>query len=308
MSALAETESPQFFIGAKGGYQWAPDDSQQGAIWGAYGGLQFTPSLSWDLGYQHHETLSSNAISIETWLIESALRYDWYLQDNLSLYGRLGVARWDMDKRQPSLHSLEATGISPLGEVGMRYSFIPSLSLSVGYQYIDNIGASNTGKYDSNTVMASLSYTFGRKAQSAPEQTTATVESNSVSEDAVVGAPPQIFNTKTFRINFAVNSDTLSDGHAQQLDEVFSILNAYPQSEAIIVGYSDSSGSDEYNQTLSERRAQQVMNLLIDLGVSSDRLVVRAKGESNPVTSNSTVEGRANNRRVEIIIPNFQYN
>ncbi|TMX31541.1 OmpA family protein [Vibrio sp. Hep-1b-8] len=128
--ALATDESPRFFIGLKGGYQWALDDTYnqsnpEGTIVGVYGGLQFTPSWSWDVGYQHHEKLKATATSVDvkTWLIESALRYDWYLQDNLSLYGRLGVAYWDMEKTINLSDKLEASGFSPLGEVGGHYHF-----------------------------------------------------------------------------------------------------------------------------------------------------------------------------------------
>lgn len=102
---LAETEPPQFFIGAKGGYQWASDDTYNhsepsGSIWGVYGGVHLSSVWSWDMGYQYHDELKADAtsVNVKTWLIESALRYDWYLQDNLSLYGRLGVAYWDMEK------------------------------------------------------------------------------------------------------------------------------------------------------------------------------------------------------------------
>ena len=163
---LAATESPQFFVGVKGGYQWAIDESYnhsnpEDTILGLYSGLQFTPSWSWDLGYQYHDELKSDAssVNIKTWLIESALRYDWYLQDDLSVYGRLGAVYWDMEKTQLSSNKSDATGFSPLGEVGINYHFNPNVRLSMGYQYIDSIGQSNTGKYDSHGLLVSLTYT-----------------------------------------------------------------------------------------------------------------------------------------------------
>jgi len=165
---LAATESPQFFGGVKGGYQWALDDkyehsNPEGTILGIYGGLQFTPSWSWDLGYQYHDKLyaDSTSVNTNTWLIESALRYDHYLQDNLSLYGRLGAAYWDMEKTQLSQTKRYSTGLSPLAEVGINFNFNPNVRLSTGYQYIDRIGGSNTGKYDSRGVLVSLTYMFG---------------------------------------------------------------------------------------------------------------------------------------------------
>jgi OOP family OmpA-OmpF porin len=322
---LASAESPQFFVGAKGGYQLAQDDNYHhsdpsGTIWGIYSGVQFTPSWSWDLGYQYHDELKAGAtsVNVKTWLIESALRYDWYLQDNLSLYGRLGAAYWDMEKAQPSLDNLDATGFSPLGEVGVSYNIIPSLSLSLGYQYIDSIGKSNTGKYDSHAAMISLAYTFGRTAQSAPVKVTPIVEIAPVPEKEIIDSKQQpqvlifselvlIFSEKTIGGGFGFDSVTFSDNFVQSLGEVASVLKAHPQARAIIVGHTDSIGAEVYNQTLSERRAQSVVAQLVELGVNQEQLEWRGEGESNPVADNATREGRAQNRRVEVMIPSFQF-
>lgn len=180
---LAETESPLFFVGAKAGYQWASDDTHNhsdpsGSIWGLHGGLQLAPAWRWDIGYQYHDDLKADAssVNVKTWLLESAVRYDWYLQDKLSLYGRLGAAYWDMEKQLLVSDKLNATGFSPLGEVGISYKLTPSLSLSAGYQYIDSLGESKTGKYDSHAALMNLTYTFGHITQSAPAETAPAVE------------------------------------------------------------------------------------------------------------------------------------
>ncbi len=316
---LAAMESPQVFVGVKAGYQWTVDDNYnhsnpEGTILGLYSGLQFTPSLSWDLGYQYHDEIKADAtsITVKTWLIESALRYDWYLQDNLSLYGRLGAAYWNMEKMQPSLGNLDANGFSPLGEVGVDYNITPSLSLSAGYQYIDSIGKSNTGKYDSHAALVGLAYTFGPTAQSARIGVTPTVESKLVPEKEIIDSKPQskvwIFSEKTTESYFGFDAvKPLSHSLAQSLEEVASVLKAHPQARAIIVGHTDSVGTDRYNQTLSERRAQVVVAQLVDLGVNHDQLEWRGEGESHPIADNHTSDGRAKNRRVEVSIPRFQF-
>ena len=315
---LAATESPQFFVGVKGGYQWALDDNYnhsnpEGTILGLYGGLQFTPSWSWDLGYQYHDELKADAtsVNVKTWLIESALRYDWYLRDNLSLYGRLGAAYWDMEKTQLSSSKSDATGFSPLGEVGINYHFNPNVRLSTGYQYIDSIGKSNTGKYDSHGLLVSLTYTFGNTTQSAlvEKAPVSIIESPTFKESAVVKTPPQIhvFSSKTTEELFGFDSVELSQEFIDQLTETSSVLNSYPQAQAKVVGHTDSTGSALYNQNLSEHRAQSVVNKLIELGVTRTQLEWRGEGESQPVADNNTAEGRAANRRVEITIPSFQF-
>ncbi|WP_172380715.1 OmpA family protein [Vibrio sp. Vb339] len=316
--ALAATGSPQVFIGVKGGYQWALDDSYnhsnpEGTILGLYSGLQFTPSWSWDIGYQHHDELKAGvtSVNVKSWLIESALRYDWYLQDNLSLYGRLGTAYWDMEKTQFSSNNSEATGFSPLGEVGINYNFTPNVQLSTGYQYIDSIGKSNTGKYDSSGLLLSLTYTFDSTTQPALVKTAPTpiIENNPVKKTVTTKAAPQMqtFSLKTTDELFSFNATEPNQEFRDQLAEVSSVLNSYPQSQAVVVGYTDSTGSELYNQKLSERRAQAVVNKLIELGVAPTQLEWQGKGESQPIADNNTAKGRAKNRRVKITIPSFQF-
>jgi OOP family OmpA-OmpF porin len=86
----------------------------------------------------------------------------------------------------------------------------------------------------------------------------------------------------------------------QQLDEAASILNRNPQLIVEIQGHTDSSGSAEYNQKLSEARAKAVRDYFIRKGIAAQRLKAAGYGESNPVASNDTAQGRAQNRRVEL--------
>ena len=105
-------------------------------------------------------------------------------------------------------------------------------------------------------------------------------------------------------VTFAVNSDTISPAFQDTLDIIAESLKKYPNSLIDVMGHTDSTGSDAFNQTLSERRAQTVANYLQSQGVSSARIRWQGFGETLPIASNDTAEGRAQNRRVEIkIIP-----
>jgi outer membrane protein OmpA-like peptidoglycan-associated protein len=86
------------------------------------------------------------------------------------------------------------------------------------------------------------------------------------------------------------------------LNDVAATFNKYPQSYIDVIGHTDSRGSDAYNQDLSERRAIAVSNYLVSRGVNQARLAAFGQGESQPVASNDTAEGRAANRRVELRI------
>ncbi|SHF54965.1 Outer membrane protein OmpA [Litoreibacter ascidiaceicola] len=101
---------------------------------------------------------------------------------------------------------------------------------------------------------------------------------------------------------FSTDSTNLRPDLQADLRAVANNLNDYPNSEVIVVGHTDSTGDANYNQNLSERRAQAVSYVLRDAGVSSSRLRTIGKGESQPVASNDSSSGRAQNRRVEIII------
>ena len=105
-------------------------------------------------------------------------------------------------------------------------------------------------------------------------------------------------------VNFATNSATIEPRFRETLDRVASVLSEYNQSYIDIYGHTDSTGSEAYNQTLSERRAASVANYLSTRGVTPARMATRGFGETQPIASNETEEGRAANRRVEIkIVP-----
>ena len=86
------------------------------------------------------------------------------------------------------------------------------------------------------------------------------------------------------------------------LNEAAALLQQHERVVVEVAGHTDSVGSDEYNQGLSERRADSVREYLTSKGVKASRLSSRGYGESRPIESNDTDEGRAENRRVELII------
>jgi outer membrane protein OmpA-like peptidoglycan-associated protein len=105
-------------------------------------------------------------------------------------------------------------------------------------------------------------------------------------------------------ITFPVNSYSIQPQFQQTLNEVAQTLGSYNSTYVDVLGHTDSTGSDAYNQTLSVNRAQSVANYLSSRGVASARLAVRGYGESAPIASNENEMGRSQNRRVEIkVVP-----
>ena len=103
-------------------------------------------------------------------------------------------------------------------------------------------------------------------------------------------------------ITFALNSADLNQQFFNALDGVSMVLKEYDKTVIEVAGHTDSSGSDQYNQALSERRAQAVAGYLGSHGVKTQRLIPIGAGESHPVASNDSEQGRAANRRVELTI------
>jgi outer membrane protein OmpA-like peptidoglycan-associated protein len=101
---------------------------------------------------------------------------------------------------------------------------------------------------------------------------------------------------------FSTNKAQLSSGGTRNVQKLADFLKQFEQRKVLIEGYTDSTGSNDYNQMLSVRRADAVRTALIDMGISSDRISTRGYGEAFPVASNKTAAGRQQNRRVEIIL------
>jgi len=103
-------------------------------------------------------------------------------------------------------------------------------------------------------------------------------------------------------VTFATNSATIDTRFYPVLNDVADVLSRYPSTYVDIVGHADSSGNDAINQPLSENRANSTASYLVNRGVASQRIYVAGQGSRQPVASNATPEGRAQNRRVEITL------
>jgi outer membrane protein OmpA-like peptidoglycan-associated protein len=101
---------------------------------------------------------------------------------------------------------------------------------------------------------------------------------------------------------FAYDSDAVTGNARTNLTELAQSLSKYQDTDVLIVGHTDATGSDSYNQTLSERRAASAANFLASNGVARARVKTAGRGEVEPIESNDSSEGRAMNRRVEVVI------
>ncbi|MGO2291421.1 MAG: OmpA family protein [Pseudoalteromonas sp.] len=108
-------------------------------------------------------------------------------------------------------------------------------------------------------------------------------------------------------ITFATDQSYITSGFHDTLNAIAKVMNKYEKTYLSISGHTDSSGKESYNMTLSEQRAQSVKGYLVNQQILNNRISTQGYGESQPVASNDTANGRAQNRRVEIqIVPNTE--
>lgn len=144
-------------------------------------------------------------------------------------------------------------------------------------------------------VGAAIGYSLDRQEAELRQQLDNDgIEITNTGDRLIVTMPQDIlFATDSFNVNPGLRSDLL---------KVAASLNQYPDSNVQVIGHTDNTGSAEYNQGLSERRANAVADVLMNGGVAFGRINTFGRGEDQPVASNLTEAGKAQNRRVEIVI------
>ncbi|WP_330113719.1 OmpA family protein, partial [Shewanella oneidensis] len=272
-----------------------------------YLGYQVNPYLAPELSYQFLGSAYANyeqgQISGDFQQVVLAARFGYPLTTSLYPYVKVGGAGWFGDSE--GLRSGSERGFSPIVAAGVEYAFTPRLSGRLEHQYTDSLGADSIGYTDHHLTTLGLSWRFGHSAPvtaPTPEVVTQVVELPPVVQ--IVEKRQFVYSEqKGNSLLFAHNSSVLNN--TSQFADVVSFLKQHPTASAVITGHTDSTGSDKYNQWLSERRAISVANYLVSQGVQSAQLTSVGKGETASVADNTTENGRAMNRRVEITIPEF---
>ncbi|MCK8155239.1 porin OmpA [Erwinia amylovora] len=284
-------------------------ESQLGA--GAFLGYQANQYLGFELGYDWLGRMPNKGDvtngTFKAQGIQMAAKLSYPIADDLDVYTRLGGMVWRADATQTNPTygriSNHDTGVSPLAAVGVEYAVTKNWATRLDYQWVNNIGDAGTvgARPDNSMLSVGVSYRFGQD-EAAPVV-------------APAPAPAPVVETKRFTLKsdvlFTFNKSTLKPEGQQALDQLYTQLsNLDPKDGSVVVlGYTDRIGSEQYNQKLSEKRAQSVVDYLVSKGIPSNKISARGEGKSNPVTGNTcdSVKGRkalidclAPDRRVEI--------
>jgi len=200
-----------------------------------------------------------------------------------------------------------------------RFEFNEVEHLVEGHQVRSSqwlVGAGATKAIDDNFFFrAQLQLTEGRKSESSGTDLGIALSinrrfgasSNPAAQSVAVALAPVAVETEPTRapitlrlmVEFASDSSEVRSFYSDQLAEVAALLQAEPETELILTGHTDSTGSADYNQSLSEQRAAAVKAYILErYGIASARISTEGRGESEPLASNDDEAGRAANRRV----------
>ncbi|MEZ9659292.1 MULTISPECIES: OmpA family protein [unclassified Vibrio] len=324
--AAAPSIAATTYVGAKVGVGWLDsacvsgekcDDDAIGA--GIYSGYNFNDKfgieLSSDFLGDYKTSFSKNgttaAFSDPLIAISLTPMYRLPVQQEFDVFFKAGPAYIS--------HGGEDDVVLSAG-IGVEKQLSSDWALRVEYQYFDDFDDNYVQDLNSNLLSVGVSYNFGTG------NTTASAAAAAASAAAVTQAPSEpitepavVVEEKTTVVvtkaqtesfsqgMFETNSTELSTDGKIALMPLVEVLKAHPQSSVDVVGHTDSTGAAEYNMMISKKRAAAVAAYIEEQGIEADRITASGEGEENPIASNDTAEGRAQNRRVDATIPGFEY-
>ena len=322
--AAAPSIAATTYVGAKVGMGWLDsacvsgekcDDDAIGA--GIFSGYNFTDRLGIELSsdflgdYKTSFSKNGTTASFSDPLIAISLTpmYRLPVQQEFDVFFKAGPAYIS--------HGGEDDVVLTAG-IGVEKQLSSDWALRVEYQYFDDFDDNYVQDLNSNLLSVGVSYSFGTGAATAAAATSVAAVTQAPSEPieepaaVVVEEKTTVVVTKAQTESFSqgmfeTNSTELSTDGKIALMPIVEVLKAHPQSSVDVVGHTDSTGSAEYNMMISKKRAAAVAAYIEEQGIESDRISASGQGEENPIASNDTAEGRAQNRRVDATIPAFEY-
>lgn len=189
----------------------------------------------------------------------------------------------------------------PTGSLGAEYQINYNWSLRAEYQRYQDMSDDVIEDMDSDFFGIGFNYKFGSEPVVQEKAVEEVVEARPATRIVDHVYPAQT----TATVQFDLESAEVKD--ASNLSGTVDLMNTYPQAQVEITGYSDTTGSAAYNKQLTEKRAKAVADEFQAKGIAAERMTVKGMGEANPVASNETRQGRQMNRRVEVVVPAFEY-
>jgi OOP family OmpA-OmpF porin len=329
----AQAADDRLYVAPTVNYTFSDNDRRADDGWG--GGLALGKPITQHLNMELSLTGSSldyktGSGNYDLWTLGVDALYLFNRDADFTPYGVLGIGAMYSDI--PGKHDTGMTGNIGLG-IMKRLTDNISLRADARYRMDGNstnaFGANNFGDA---IISVGLNFALGQKAQPKPKpepmpepmpvvQPAPAPEPEPTPAPAPAPAPmpaapalttPQAMQLDQAKsgdvvvilegVNFEFDSARLRPDAITILDEAVTVLNRRSDISVDVVGHTDSTGTMQYNQGLSERRAKSVYDYFVSKGIAADRLTTKGYGETKPIASNATREGRAKNRRVELVV------
>lgn len=295
-------------------------DDNSNTAYKLFGGYQYNKNFSLEAGYYSlgqfgfvANTTPAGTLSGDIKL--KGLNFDavgmFPLADKFSAFGRLGLIYSQASDNfsntgavpVPTNPNPSKNAMNYKAGLGLQYDFTESLGMRVEaerYRVDDAVG----NKGDINMYSLGLIYRFGEKKQ-APVQKAAAAPV--AAEEPILVIVPVLVKTQEYcsilDIQFEIKQDDIQREEKEKLAVVGTFMKKYPDTTAVIEGHADNVGTSEYNQKLSQHRAESVVSYLIDdLHIAASRLTAVGYGDTRPIADNSTMVGRQANRRINAVI------
>jgi len=293
--AGASFANDQWYLGATAGHydldsDRAIRDDHKAATVGLQAGKYITDNVAIELGYgtnAGHDDFSVTSLNALIWLGDEASKWRPYLLG--------GFNQYDFEETNNLLWSREYNSDQVMVGLGVGTQFDGALEFRADVRGMADLEGIDAEEYG---LQLSLNKLFGKK--SAPAPAPAPVVAAPVVAEPEPAPEPEV-RTITVRLNveFEFNKDVVLAIYGDQLDAIAAAMKAHDDIDLVLEGHTDSSGSDDYNMSLSDRRAKAVKAKLVsDYGIPAERVSAMGYGETQPAASNATDEGRARNRRV----------
>ncbi|WP_417883108.1 OmpA family protein [Vibrio rumoiensis] len=304
---LGDEFNHHFYLGARAG--WANykdacignelDCTEDTFGYGLYGGYQILPWFALETGmtdYGHPKARYSNDnVKVDLIGYELSGKFNLPLYYGLSAYTRLGASYLDLKKESTLDGKQSGNAWKAMAAAGLQYDINRNWSMRTEYQLIDGIGNSRVDQADLHFISLGLTYRF----QSTPQVFIAEpIPEPASTPEPQPELPVYVTHQLSSRTLFSSNVSKLKD--PRELDALIETIKSGAVENIYIIGHTDSTGSEQYNQRLSEKRAYSVAAYLVEQGIPEQLLNVTGAGELNPIASNKTASGREQNRRVEI--------
>ena len=288
--AAGAVAADSWYLGGTLGYydldsEHAIADDYQGSQAGLRIGKQFGDNMALELGHGvniGHDDFDVTSLTGLLWMGSEAA--------NWRPYALIGINQYNFDDASNLVAGHDDKSIQIVAGLGLGTMLNDNVQFRADIRSI--LGHDEDG--EDVGMQLSLNHMLGKKSVPAP------VAAPEPASAPVVQEEPEV-RTITIRLNveFEFDKDTVLAIYGDQLEAIAAAMSSYEDIELVLEGHTDSRGSDDYNADLSDRRAKAVKaKLAVDYGIATSRISAIGYGESRPIDSNDTDDGRARNRRV----------